>query len=125
MKRLMIVLLGVGFVLCLGGVAGTQSQWYEVTFTGADIWNMSAGRRGLATPSGQTAPRRYRDLDAGAKPIVATTYGVDGGRAQRYGNRVQRMGSEFPGRLCLRRDQPLGQRRCRSKSVGRELRGGP
>ena len=39
MKRLMIVLLGVGLVLCLGGVAAA-SQWYDVTFTGADIWNI-------------------------------------------------------------------------------------
>ena len=75
MKQLMIVTLFVVFVLCLGGVA--TASVYEVTFTGADIWNMSADNASQERTD-QAAPRRYRDWTQ-ANPVQATTYGLNDG----------------------------------------------
>jgi len=76
MKRFMMVALSVVVVLSLGGVAG--ASLYEVTFTGADIWNMSADNASQARTD-QAAPRRYRDWTQQENPLQATTYGLNGG----------------------------------------------
>jgi hypothetical protein len=80
--------VGVLSVLLLVGLAGTaraQTSWYQVTFTGADIWKYSADNS-AGTRVGQDAPRRYRDWSGSggggekANEVKATTYGVgDGG----------------------------------------------
>jgi len=75
MKRSIIVALSVVFVLCLGGVAGAAVQWYDVTFTGRDVWTYSADNA-LQARTGQDAPRRYRDwTQPGGSEVQATTYG--------------------------------------------------
>jgi hypothetical protein len=51
--------------------------WYDITFTGADIWAYSADNASQARTD-QAAPRRYRDWTQ-ADPIQATTYGLNGG----------------------------------------------
>ncbi len=82
-RRAGLVVLSVIFVLCLGGLAGASE--YKVTFTGADIWNMSPDDAGLAAYQ-QTAPRRYRDFTQDSPYVVATTYGVSGPTASTTAN---------------------------------------
>ncbi len=85
MKRFMILALSVVLVLWLGGVAGA-SVWYEISFTGADIWNMSADNASQAAWQ-QAAPRRYNTFDANGDYVInATTYGVNGPTASTAAN---------------------------------------
>ncbi len=67
----------VALMLSLSGVAKADSVWYDVKFTGADIWTYSADNAGQARTD-QDAPRRYRDWTQ-ANPVRATTYGLNGG----------------------------------------------
>jgi hypothetical protein len=69
-------LLGA-FALGLTTEAAAAPGWYQVSFTGADIWTYSADNP-LRGRTDQAAPRRYRDFTL-ASPIVATTYGLNGG----------------------------------------------
>lgn len=69
----------VALMLSLSGVAKADSVWYDVKFTGADIWTYSADNSGQARTD-QNAPRRYRDWTQPAgSEIQATTYGLNGG----------------------------------------------
>jgi len=71
--------LGVLAVLVLLGLpraAGAQA-WYQVSFTGADIWNMSPDNASQSRTD-QAAPRRYRDWTQ-QNVVQATTYGLNGG----------------------------------------------
>jgi hypothetical protein len=60
-------------------VASAAPLWYDITFTGADIWTYSADNV-ADRPIDQSAPRRYRDFTL-ASSIQATTYGQTGGTA--------------------------------------------
>ena len=79
MFKLLRVGLGVLSVLVLLGLAGTAGAqgWYQVSFTGADIWTYSADNA-LQSRTDQAAPRRYRDWTQ-SNPLQATTYGLNGG----------------------------------------------
>jgi hypothetical protein len=79
MRSFMSVALSVVLVFCLGGVAAASMQWYDITFTGADIWTYSADNAAEARTD-QAAPRRYRDWTQ-SSPVQATTYGLNGGLA--------------------------------------------
>lgn len=59
--------------------ASAAPVWYDITFTGADVWGYSADNAGQSRTD-QAAPRRYRDWTQ-ATPIQATTYGLNGGLA--------------------------------------------
>jgi hypothetical protein len=65
----------MGLVFCLGGVASASQQWYDITFTGADIWTYSADNAAEARTD-QAAPRRYRDWTQDNE-VRSTTYGVN------------------------------------------------
>jgi hypothetical protein len=81
MKRILIATFSAVMVVALGGVAmatpQVSPQWYDVTFTGADIWTYSADNVTQARTD-QDAPRRYRDW-TNTLPVQATTYGLNGG----------------------------------------------
>jgi hypothetical protein len=64
-------------VFVLAGISQVSAALYEVTFTGANIWAMSADNAGQARTD-QAAPRRYRDWTQ-TNPVRATTYGLNGG----------------------------------------------
>jgi hypothetical protein len=75
-----VILLSMGLVLCLGGVAAAAQQWYDITFTGVDVWTCSADNA-LQARYDQAAPRRYATyLPDGNGPRVLqdTTYGING-----------------------------------------------
>lgn len=51
--------------------------WYDIKFTGVDIWTYSADNAAQARTD-QSAPRRYRDWTQ-TNEVQATTYGLAGG----------------------------------------------
>ena len=55
MRNLALLLLAGGIVLSVGSVVQATSGWYEVTFTGNDLYQFTAGPQDTAT-----APRRIR-----------------------------------------------------------------
>jgi hypothetical protein len=55
--------------------ASAEPVWYQVTFTGADVWTYSADNAAQARTD-QAAPRRYRDWTQGSF-VRDTTYGVN------------------------------------------------
>ena len=65
--------------------ASAAAAWYDIKFTGVDIWTYSADNAAQA-PIDQTAPRRYRDFTQNEQPIQATMYGIDGGTASTVAN---------------------------------------
>lgn len=68
-------------VLILAGILQVEAvpTWYDVTFTGIDIWTYSADNAAEARAD-QAAPRRYRDWTQPAgSEVQATTYGLSGG----------------------------------------------
>ena len=89
MKKLQIAIIAAA----LGGMSQASAALYEVTFTGADIWAMSADNA-LQTAGQQTAPRRYSTFDSapgvpdgnGPRVVQATTYGVNGPTASTVAN---------------------------------------
>ena len=90
------------------------AAWYQVSFTGADIWTYSADNA-LESRTDQAAPRRYRDYTL-SDPLVATTYGLNGGSPTtgfqyKYGCQQFR----------IRLTQPVGRRRSGRCSMGRAV----
>jgi PEP-CTERM motif len=82
-KRQLVTAALLVSALFLPTVASADAIWYNVTFTGANIWTYSLDNA-LQAPSDQTAPRRYRDFTdypACGSCIVDTTYGLSGGTA--------------------------------------------
>ena len=82
MKKLQLALIAAA----LAGISQASAALYEVTFTGADIWNMSPDAAALAANQ-QSAPRRYSTFNnattgapdgTGPRVVQATTYGVNG-----------------------------------------------
>jgi hypothetical protein len=75
-RRLVSVAIVALFVLGCFGLASAQAsmQWYDITFTGADIWTYSADNASQARTD-QAAPRRYRDWTQ-TNVVQATTYGL-------------------------------------------------
>lgn len=57
--------------------AAAVPAWYDITFTGVDIWTYSADNAGQARTD-QAAPRRYRDWTQD-NVVRDTTYGLNGG----------------------------------------------
>lgn len=78
MKKLFLVAVFV-LVVFPPTSASASPMWYDVSFTGADIWTYSADDS-LEARTDQDAPRRYRDWTMGS-PLQATTYGLAGGLA--------------------------------------------
>lgn len=79
MKRNMLSTAVLASVLFAPIFAFAGPVWYDIKFTGANIWGYSADNAGQARTD-QTAPRRYRDFTQ-ANPIQDTTYGLNGGLA--------------------------------------------
>ena len=76
MKKLVVFLMFLGLVI--GSISLAQAaEWYDVKFTGADIWTYSPDNAAQARTD-QAAPRRYRDFTQ-VNPVLATTYGLNGG----------------------------------------------
>ncbi|MGA2497527.1 MAG: hypothetical protein ABSH20_07285 [Tepidisphaeraceae bacterium] len=76
MKR--VIIAAVGLVVAMASSAWAD-QWYQVTFTGADIWMTSANNASQSRLD-QAAPKRYRDwTQPSGSEVQATTYGVGGG----------------------------------------------
>lgn len=81
LRSLLAVAIFTAMLLGVCGVAAADSPaWYSITFTGADIWAMSADNA-LQARTDQTAPRRYATYlpdGNGPRVLQATTYGVGG-----------------------------------------------
>jgi len=76
-----IICLSMIVVLAMAGpvFASSFPAWYEVSFTGVDVWTYSADNAGQARTD-QVAPRRYRDWTQPAgQEVRYTTYGLNGG----------------------------------------------
>lgn len=76
--RLRTVAVFVALALGVCGAAGAAPFWYDVSFTGADIWGYSLDNAGLARTD-QAAPRRHADYSTGSRVLLETTYGLAGG----------------------------------------------
>ena len=73
--RITFVTVVIFAVLMLPTVGSAAPIWYQVSFTGADVWTYSADNAGQARTD-QAAPRRYRDWTE-QEVVRSTTYGVN------------------------------------------------
>jgi hypothetical protein len=80
MKKRLLCTSILASALLVPTLASATPLWWDIKFTGVDIWTYSADEAGK-TPSQQDAPRRYRNFDTCPSPncIAATTYGTNGG----------------------------------------------
>ena len=79
MKNPITLSLAGAFILAGISQVSAGPVWYDITFTGADIWTYSADNASQSRTD-QAAPRRYRDWTQ-SNPVQATTYGQNGGLA--------------------------------------------
>ena len=79
MKKVLAIFAAVILTVLFVCQVQAAPTWYDITFTGADIWTYSGDNASQARTD-QSAPRRYRDWTQ-ANPVQATTYGLNGGLA--------------------------------------------
>ena len=77
MNRKTTLALALASALLVPALASATPMWYDVKFTGTDIWTYSADDATKARTD-QNAPRRYRDWTQ-PNPVRDTTYGVNAG----------------------------------------------
>ncbi|MBE3096544.1 MAG: PEP-CTERM sorting domain-containing protein [Planctomycetes bacterium] len=60
--RYLGIVATIAVCLAVGATAQATPQWYEFSFTGADVWNASAFDPAATSGASQDAPRKHHDV---------------------------------------------------------------